>query len=154
MTSINKDLLAPCGLYCGVCAVYMAHRDNNQKFKEKLVKVYQPLTKSIEDVQCEGCLSEGTVFGYCQTCPIKSCVKDKELEGCFQCEEWPCKMIKRFPVPIGKKVIMRAIPQWKDLGTEKWVKEEEKRYHCPDCKNPLFRGAKRCNKCGNSVDVD
>ena len=154
MTSMNKNLLALCGLYCGVCAVYMAHRDNNQKFKEKLVKVYQPLTKSIEDVQCEGCLSEGTVFGYCQTCPIKSCVKDKELEGCFQCEEWPCKMIKRFPIPIGKKVIMRAIPQWKELGTEKWVKEEEKRYICPDCKNPLFRGAKRCNKCGNSVDVD
>jgi len=32
--------------------------------------------------------------------------------------------------------------------------EEEKRYHCPECNNPLFRGTKRCNKCGNPVDVD
>lgn len=25
---INPDLIAPCGLYCGVCAIYIAHRDN------------------------------------------------------------------------------------------------------------------------------
>ena len=154
MAVINKDLLAPCGLYCGVCAVYIAHRDNNTKFKEKLVKVYQPITKSLDDVRCTGCLSKGFVFGYCQTCPIKSCVREKEIEGCFQCEEWPCKIIKRFPIPVGKKVIMRAIPEWRELGTEKWVRKEESRYHCPECNNPLFRGAKRCNKCGNSVDID
>ena len=124
------------------------------KFKEKLVKVYQPITKSLDDVRCTGCLSKGFVFGYCQTCPIKSCVREKEIEGCFQCEEWPCKIIKRFPIPVGKKVIMRAIPEWRELGTEKWVRKEESRYLCPECNNPLFRGAKRCNKCGNSVDID
>jgi hypothetical protein len=26
--AINPDLIAPCGLYCGVCAIYIAHRDN------------------------------------------------------------------------------------------------------------------------------
>ena len=31
---VNPDFVAPCGLYCGVCAIYIAHRDNNQKFKE------------------------------------------------------------------------------------------------------------------------
>ncbi|HMA86582.1 MAG TPA: DUF3795 domain-containing protein [Desulfosalsimonadaceae bacterium] len=25
--------MAPCGLYCGACAVYIATRDNNEKFK-------------------------------------------------------------------------------------------------------------------------
>ena len=49
---------------------------------------------------------------------------------------------------------MRVIPQWRELGTEEWVKKEEERYHCSNCGNPLFRGAKRCNKCKNSVDVD
>ena len=32
MADIKKELLAPCGLYCGVCRVYIAHRDDNQKF--------------------------------------------------------------------------------------------------------------------------
>ena len=57
-------------------------------------------------------------------------------------------------MPVGKKVIMRAIPYWKEHGTEKYVKDEIKRYHCPECGNPLFRGAKRCNKCNITVDVD
>ena len=38
---INPDLVSPCGLYCGVCAIYIAHRDNNQKFKERLVTLYK-----------------------------------------------------------------------------------------------------------------
>jgi len=37
----NPDFISPGGLYCGVCAIYIAHRDNNQKFKERLVNVYK-----------------------------------------------------------------------------------------------------------------
>lgn len=154
MEEINQALLAPCGLYCGVCAVYIAHRDNNLKFKEILVNVYKPFTKVIEDVQCTGCRSEGIVFSYCLTCPIKNCVKEKEIESCSQCDEWPCSIINRFPIPIGKKVIMRSIPQLRELGTAKWVEKEEERYLCPNCGNFLFRGAKRCNKCKISVNLD
>ena len=33
--TVNPDLVSPCGLYCGVCAIYIAHRENNQKFKER-----------------------------------------------------------------------------------------------------------------------
>lgn len=29
----NTDLMAPCGLYCGLCGVYIATRDENVKFK-------------------------------------------------------------------------------------------------------------------------
>ena len=57
-------------------------------------------------------------------------------------------------MPVGKKVIMRAIPYWRKWGTEKWVKDEEARYLCPDCGHMLFRGAKRCNKCKVEVDLD
>jgi hypothetical protein len=38
---INPDLASPCGLYCGVCAIYIAHCDNNQKFKQGLVNLYK-----------------------------------------------------------------------------------------------------------------
>ena len=156
MTEINKALLAPCGLYCGVCAIHIADRDNNAKFKEILVDVYKPFSKTIEDIKCKGCLSENQddIFGYCKMCPIRDCVRSKAFESCYQCNDFPCNFIDKFPVPVGKKVILRAIPQWKELGTEKWVEAEEKRYRCPECGNPLFRGAKRCNKCKNPVNVD
>lgn len=148
--TINRDLLAPCGLYCGVCAVYIAHRDNNEKFKQRLAPVYGV---EVEDVHCDGCLSKEP-FAYCKVCPIKSCAEEKGYEGCHQCAEFPCSIIEAFPLPVGKKVIMRAIPQWREMGTEKWVAAEEARYHCPECGNTLFRGAQRCRACETPVDQD
>ncbi|MFX1315291.1 MAG: DUF3795 domain-containing protein [Promethearchaeota archaeon] len=154
MVEVKKELLAPCGLYCGVCSIYIAHRDNNLKFKQVLLPVYKAFAKSVEDISCTGCLSEGIVFPICKSCQIKKCTNEKGIDGCHQCDDFPCKFINNFPVPIAKKVILRSIPSWRELGTEKWVEEEEKRYLCPNCGNPLFRGAKRCNKCKVSVDVD
>jgi hypothetical protein len=65
--TINPALISPCGLYCGVCAIYIAHRDDNHKFKERLVNLYKgevpgkgllPNSEnlSMEDIQCRGCL--------------------------------------------------------------------------------------------------
>ena len=149
-TQDKRKLASPCGLYCGVCGVYIAHRDKNIKFKERLADVYGI---AVDEVECEGCLSDKQ-FAFCQVCPIKDCTKKKGVEGCHQCNDFPCKFVEDFPFPVGKKVILRAIPAWKELGTERWMEEEEKRYHCPHCGYSLFRGAKRCRSCKNPVDVD
>ena len=57
-------------------------------------------------------------------------------------------------MPVGKKVIMRAVPHWREVGTEQWVADEEARYVCPSCGAELFRGAKRCRQCKEPVDAD
>jgi predicted RNA-binding Zn-ribbon protein involved in translation (DUF1610 family) len=49
---------------------------------------------------------------------------------------------------VGKKVILRAIPYWREVGTEKWIQDEEARYICPECGNKVFRGVVKCNQCG------
>ena len=36
---VDERLLAPCGLYCGVCGVMFATRDGNEKFREKTGRV-------------------------------------------------------------------------------------------------------------------
>ena len=155
---INPDFLAPCGLYCGVCAVYYATRERNEKFKEKLVGVYKGKLPgaedlSADDIQCEGCLSDNP-FGFCESCSIRECAQSRGYSGCHECDDFPCKFIEDFPMSVGKKVILRAIPHWRKWGTEKWVLDEEDRYICPECGHKLFRGAKRCNKCKVAVDLD
>jgi hypothetical protein len=147
---INKDLLAPCGLYCGVCGIFMAHRDNNSKFKEILAGFYEVTP---DEIACKGCLSDER-FKFCEACQIRTCTEGKNYEGCHQCGDFPCDLIENFPVPVGKKVILRSIPARRELGTEKWVQQEEMRYHCPQCGGELFRGAKRCRNCKEAVDQD
>jgi hypothetical protein len=118
---MNAELLAPCGLYCGVCGVYMASRDNNRKLKDKLANAYGVTPGQIV---CKGCLSNEK-FVYCRTCGIRACVMGKKYEGCHQCNEFPCKFINDFPFPIGKKVILRSVPDRKRLGPEKWAKQKK-----------------------------
>ncbi|MFH1027383.1 MAG: DUF3795 domain-containing protein, partial [Pseudomonadota bacterium] len=132
--AINPSLVAPCGLYCGVCAIYIAGRDNNLKFKERLVNLYKgeatgkgtlPNSESLstDDIQCRGCLSD-QLFMHCRQCEIRKCTKEKGCTGCHQCETFPCQHIDEFPMTVGKKVILRAIPYWREVGTEKWIQDE------------------------------
>ena len=151
----KKDLLAPCGLYCGVCRIYQAYKDNDLEFKKEILPTLNDFgAKTVDDIACTGCLSDGEVFPVCRVCAIKKCTNEKGIDGCHECSDFPCKFIENFPIPVGRKVIQRTIPFWQKYGTERFIEEEERRYHCPACGNSLFRGAKRCNKCKIPVDVD
>ena len=161
---INPDFLSPCGLYCGVCAVYIAHRDANEKFKKRLADVYRGKvqgkgalpgseTLSAKDIRCSGCLSDDR-FMHCRQCEIRSCAAAKEIAGCHECDDFPCGHIEHFPMTVGKKAILRSIPHIRNVGVEKWARDEEARYVCPECGLKLFRGAARCNQCHIKVDLD
>ena len=162
--NINPDFVAPCGLYCGVCAISSAHRDNNSKFKERLVDLYKggisgkgllPNSEqlSVDDIQCGGCLSDKT-FQHCRQCEIRACIREKGYSGCHACDDFPCRRIDNFPMTVGKKVILRAIPHWRKVGTEQWIRDEETRYVRPECGNKVFRGAEKCNQFKTSLDLD
>ncbi len=162
--AINPDFVSPCSLYCGVCAIYIAHRDNNIKLKQGLVNLYKGGTPglgtlpgaealSVDDIRCSGCLSDER-FMHCQQCDIRNCTKRKGYAGCHECNDFPCHYIDSFPMAVGKKVILRAVPYRRDFGTEKWIQDEEARYVCPECGNRVFRGAMKCNKCKVALDLD
>jgi predicted RNA-binding Zn-ribbon protein involved in translation (DUF1610 family) len=40
-----------------------------------------------------------------------------------------------------------------EVGTEKWIRNEEARYVCPECGNKVLRGAVRCNQCKVKLDL-
>jgi len=151
----NKDLMAPCGLYCGACGVYIATRDKNEKFQMVMGNLYG--TKPEETV-CLGCMQPDpspTIYGYCKSCSIRNCVKSRGFYSCHQCLDWPCDMIKDFALATGRRVMQNTIPIWREkvvqLGDEKgsveWARSVCERYHCPSCGKPLFRGAQRCRYC-------
>lgn len=141
---INQALVSPCGLYCGVCGIYYASVNNDEQLKEKLARGYG---ETPDKIKCGGCRSD-SVYWYCAVCTIKSCAAEKGYAGCHQCDSFTCDKIANFPVPEGKKNILRAIPQWRALGTEAFIKAEEKLFSCDHCGARLFRGARKCRQCG------
>jgi hypothetical protein len=155
----NRDLMAPCGLYCGGCGIYIAGRDGNEKFRTVMGNLYG--TKP-EETACLGCMqpdSPKQLYGFCTTCQIRDCVKTKGYYSCHQCQDWPCNLIQNFPLATGRKVMQRAIPIWRskvaehgdEEGSVEWARSECERYHCPSCGSPLFRGAQRCRACKQPV---
>ncbi|HPQ71795.1 MAG TPA: DUF3795 domain-containing protein [bacterium] len=147
---VDEKLLPPCGLFCGVCSIQAAYRDNNTKLIEKLSRFYGVPS---DQIVCEGCKSDN-VFIYCRVCPILSCTAERNLNGCHECDDFPCEHIENFPIEIGKRVILRTVPQRRALGTEKWLEAEIERYKCPSCGAPLYRGFPRCGKCKQPVAPD
>jgi hypothetical protein len=155
----NRSLMAPCGLYCGVCGVYIATRDGNEKFKSVMGNLYGTPP---EKTECLGCMQPDPpqkLYVYCQTCRIRDCVKANGYYSCHQCSDWPCGHIDDFIFATGQRVMQRAIPCWRakacELGDEDgsiaWARAESERYHCSSCGEPLFRGAQRCRSCKHPV---
>ncbi len=155
----NKNLLAPCGLYCGACGVYIATRDENEKFKSVMGNLYG--TKP-EETECLGCMQPDPPkrpYGFCEICKIRNCVKSKGFYSCHQCKEWPCNRIDNFGFTTGIRVMKRAIPLWRakvaehgDVkGSIEWARAECEHYDCPSCGKPLFRGAQECRVCKQPV---
>ncbi len=155
----NRELMAPCGLYCGTCGVYIATRDKNEKFRDRLAALYGTRP---EVTECLGCMQEDPprkLYSFCSTCRIRSCVREKGYYSCHQCPQWPCALIEGFPLATGRRVMKRAVPLWRqeveELGDQKgsveWARKECERYHCPQCGEPLFRGAQRCRVCKADV---
>jgi hypothetical protein len=155
----NKALMAPCGLYCGACGIYIATRDNNAKFKAVMGNLYGTPP---EETECRGCMQPDPpqkLYVYCRYCAIRTCVASRGYYACHQCRDWPCTLITNFGLATGRKVMQRAIPAWRaqvaacgdEKGSVEWARAECARYHCAGCGHPLFRGAQRCRACKRPV---
>ncbi|KPA09924.1 hypothetical protein MHK_009883 [Candidatus Magnetomorum sp. HK-1] len=155
----DKKLMAPCGLYCGACGVYIATRDKNDKFKAALGNLYGTPP---EETECLGCMQPNPpekLYSYCKLCKIRDCVLSKDFYSCHQCDQWPCNLVEEFALKTGLQVMKRTIPIWRkyvsqegdEKGSIEWARSECERYHCSSCGNPLFRGAQKCRNCKHVV---
>ena len=155
---IQTEKIAACGLYCGVCKIHIATQENDLNYLNRITRIYKRHFPELahvtaDDLLCDGCRSiRKSVL--CRQCSIRECNQGKGFIGCIECDDFPCTFIDQFKMPVGKKVILRAIPYWRIHGTEQFVLAEVQRYRCPDCGGKLFRGAKQCPDCKIPVDVD
>ncbi|MCG8688575.1 MAG: DUF3795 domain-containing protein [Desulfobacterales bacterium] len=102
-----------CGLDCEACDAFVATKTCDNQLMAQVAQRWSKLyDMKIEarDVYCKGCKSLGTQGIYCQSmCRIKPCCRDKGLDTCAPCSEFPCADLKKVFdfCPEAKKRLMK-----------------------------------------------
>jgi len=143
--SEESSLVGHCGLYCGACAIYqqMIKKRGKQllevlnayQFREiaKEAKEWDPKLKhyaQFEEVlqslmkmfgECPGCVAGGGP----PVCVIRDCCKENGLSTCAECDKMPCDKLE--PQIQGYKGHLDGLRRIREIGTDKWAKEMERK---------------------------
>lgn len=114
-------LTAPCGIDCFNCELY---EDNLTEAFASAISAKMNVPK--EKLSCKGCTgSHQCVFLDIQgkTCKTKECAQEKNVEFCFQCEDFPCDLL--MPLADGASRLPHNIKLYnlctmKKIGVEAW----------------------------------
>ena len=93
-------MIAYCGLVCSNCPTFLATQNDDDIAREKTAAFYSEkfgFNLKPEEINCDGCISEGgKLIGYCQSCEIRKCCREKVLDNCTICDEQPCEKLIKF----------------------------------------------------------
>lgn len=127
----NKELIAPCGMNCGICIGHL--RDKKP---------------------CGACFKIDDVNKpkHCRSCSIANCefLKKTKSGYCYECEKYPCIRLKNLDNRYRTKYGMSMIGNLdfiKDAGIENFIKYEEKRWRCKNCGSGLCVHRDFCLNC-------
>jgi hypothetical protein len=149
----GEKLVAPCGLYCGACPMYLATIEKDDEKVKALLQQFGAGRSNFkrEDLLCEGCLGGGQLASFCRKCNLRACAESKpNVKRCSDCAEFPCSKITAFNNDgmLHHSEVLANLRQIKEMGMKKWTQHEEERWRCPQCRNSLSWYDATCSKCG------
>lgn len=111
------QLIAPCGMNCGICLAYL--RDKNVCFGG-----------------CQG--DDKYKSKSCAQCIIRNCslLKLTDSGFCFDCPKYPCLRLKQLDKRYRTKYSMSMLENLeyiKNNGLEKFTRKENERWKCIHC---------------------
>jgi hypothetical protein len=78
------------------------------------------------------------------------CAKSKDVDYCFRCDEYPCKMIKplisRYK-SVHKVLLLENGNYIRDNGIQAFMKGEKERYSCKKCDGIVDQHYGKCSEC-------
>jgi len=151
-----ENLVGRCGLYCGACTIYRAYKDRG-KLLENVAK-YNNCHP--EEIHCQGCqtaLRDGWSFEneWGANCSYLKCLEARGLEFCYQCPEYSqCQKfdeLARSALMHGED-IRENLERIKAGDTKNWLAEQDRKWRCPSCGNPVPIRIKECHWCGGKIN--
>lgn len=155
MSDYNYD--SYCGMYCGACSIMKAYQTG---VKDPFAEFW---IRSGAELKCHGCKSEEVFegcaeFGGCSTCVMRACAREKGVERCLTCPEFPCASYKP---SAASKMVTEKLPHLNTIGLnimtilstgiDAFLKEQEEQWKCPDCQIEYTWYATHCSKCGKDL---
>jgi hypothetical protein len=119
--NLNAELIAPCGMNCGLCSSYLALAND---LKSKGVKM----------PYCTGCRARNKQCAFLK----KSCARllKGEVDFCFECPDFPCEQLKKLDARYKSRYRMSMIDNSrfiKEQGMQKFMEAQEKTWKCSTC---------------------
>ncbi len=135
MKTFSEELIAPCGMNCGICVAFFGYTMSGNKRKMK----------------CIGCIPSNKSCAHIK----KYCEKllKKEVTYCHECSDFPCIHIQRLDTKYRRRFDYSTIENLKYIkkkGMKKFLQEQKKKYTCPNCSGIICVHTKRCYSCETS----
>lgn len=93
-------MIACCGLDCSKCEGYIAAQTKDDSRRVEVAKQWSARYSADikpEQINCDGCKSDGQKFFYCEDmCEIRKCCMKKSLSNCAACDTYVCDTLKKF----------------------------------------------------------
>jgi len=146
-----KDIFdAYCGIYCGSCIIRLAYVQNRP---ESIPESWKTISKGM-DLECHGCKSDH-VYPNCAECEIRTCAKEKHVDYCFTCEDYPCEKIPEKD-PSDHHPHFTLALQHRNLLKEnkvtEWLAYQKDRFTCKKCGNMFTWYEEICHFCREKVE--
>jgi len=105
-----ERMVAYCGLVCTDCKAYIATQENDDAKRREVAEAWSKgLTTALkpEEINCDGCLTDGRLFSYCNTCEIRKCGIERRVANCAHCPDYNCEKLAKFieQAPEAKKTL-------------------------------------------------
>jgi len=139
MKGFSENLIAPCGMNCGICLGFFGYTMSGKKRKSR----------------CIGCNPNGKSCAHLK----KFCKKllKNEIKYCYECIDFPCKKLQELDNKYRERFDMSMIENLefiRDNGMEKFLKNQEEKYKCPKCLGILCVHNGRCYNCNPQIKGD
>jgi hypothetical protein len=118
---MNTELIAPCGMNCGLCASHLAFR-------------HRIKAKGIRMAQCPGCRPRNKLCAFIK----KKCPKlmKNKVRFCFECGDIPCERLQHLDQRYRTLFRMSMVENLKFIkknGLAKFLTAQRKKWKCPKC---------------------
>jgi hypothetical protein len=143
----DATLAGACGLYCGACGIYRMYKDQDvERLEQAAREVFhcQP-----EEIRCEGC--RGPLDRHWSPeCQFLACTRERGVTFCYECASFPCEALSAFNAEH-RDIPIASLRRLTEVGLQAWLAEQDARWRCPTCSQPVDIYTETCRACGSEL---